>query len=187
MRRSLLVLCFVYAMAVRAEIGPSLPVVHRQDTEVTTNFPFVAQLDRSGRFDFTLSCHVSSSNNVEVAFGRDDNGNGILELEEIDRIVGWDCGRWFTRRGADGVYVSETVGIAVGMRELCWELQVGPQGSPRSLHALADGVPVFVGMPLDSVFNPSWNMLRLTGRGLDASLESFTVSVKPYGTTIIMR
>ena len=144
MRRSLLVLCFVYAMAVRAEIGPSLPVVHRQDTEVTTNFPFVAQLDRSGRFDFTLSCHVSSSNNVEVAFGRDDNGNGILELEEIDRIVGWDCGRWFTRRGADGVYVSETVGIAVGMRELCWELQVGPQGSPRSLHALADGVPVFV-------------------------------------------
>lgn len=46
---------------------------------------------------------------------------------------------------------------------------------------------VFAGLLLESTYRPSWNLLRLTGRELDASLETFSVSVNPNGTTFIMK
>ena len=49
------------------------------------------------------------------------------------------------------------------------------------------GSPAFADLPLESVYRPSWNLLRLTGRGLDASLENFSVSATPDGTVFIMR
>ena len=45
---------------------------------------------------------ASPSNNVEVAFGTDADGDGVLDLWETDCVIGWDCGAWFVRKGADG-------------------------------------------------------------------------------------
>ena len=61
------------------------------------------------------------------------------------------------------------------------------RATPSRLEATADDSPVFADLPLESVHDRSWNLLRLTGRGLDASLENFTVSVTPDGTVFIMR
>ena len=58
---------------------------------------------------------------------------------------------------------------------------------PFRLEATTDGSPAFADLPLESVYSPSWNLLRLTGRGLDASLENFSVSATPDGTVFIMR
>ena len=60
-------------------------------------------------------------------------------------------------------------------------------GRPSRLSATAEGATVFAGLPLESVYRPSWNLLRLAGRGLDASFETFSVSVTPDGTVFIMR
>ena len=171
----------------------SLPPAVHADTEVSTNVPFTAALDAAGRFAFDLSCRATPSNNVEVAFGTDANGNGVLEPEETDRVVGWDCGSWFTRKGADGACQMENGewkienGVEPEVRTLSWRVRVGADGTPSRFEATADGTLVFADLPLESTYSPSWNLLRLTGRGLDASLEAFTVSVTPDGTTFIMR
>lgn len=180
-------------VAAGAPSRAALPPVTHADTEVSTNVPFTAALDAAGRFAFDLSCRATPSNNVEVAFGTDANGNGVLEPEETDRVVGWDCGSWFTRKGADGACQMENGewkienGVEPEVRTLSWRVRVGADGTPFRLEATADGTLVFADLPLESTYSPSWNLLRLTGRGLDASLEAFTVSVTPDGTTFIMR
>ena len=73
------------------------------------------------------------------------------------------------------------------LRILSWRVRVRTDGTPFRFEATADGSPAFADLPLESTYSPSWNLLRLTGRGLDASLEAFTVSVTPDGTTFIMR
>ena len=185
---SALLFCAWAALAAwaRTVVPASLPPAVHADTEVSTNVPFTAALDAAGRFAFDLSCRATPSNNVEVAFGTDANGNGVLEPEETDRVVGWDCGSWFTRKGADGAYVASAAS-ANEILTLSWRLRIASDGSPSALVAMAEGVPVFTDLPLESVYRPSWNLLRLTGRGLDASLETFSVSATPDGTVFIMR
>ena len=78
-------------------------------------------------------------------------------------------------------------GVEPEARTLSWRVRVVADGTPFRLEAAADGSPAFADLPLESTYSPSWNLLRLTGRGLDASLETFSVSVTPDGTTFIMR
>ena len=177
----------------RAVVPAALPPAVHADTETVTNVPFATALDAAGRLSFDLVCRATPSNNVEVAFGTDANGNGVLEPEETDRVVGWDCGSWFTRTGADGACQMENGewkmenGGGPELRILSWRVGVVADGTPSRFEATADGSPAFADLPLESTYSPSWNLLRLTGRGLDASLEAFTVSVTPDGTTFIMR
>ena len=192
---SALLFCVGAALAAwaRTVVPASLPPAVHADTEVSTYVPFTAVLDAAGRFAFDLSCRATPSNNVEVAFGSDAIGDGVLELEETDRVVGWDCGSWFTRKGADGACQMENGewkienGVEPEVRTLSWRVRVRTDGTPFRLEATADGTLVFADLPLESTYSPSWNLLRLTGRGLDESLETFTFSVTPDGTTFIMR
>ena len=175
------------SLAARPPVSAGLPPVVYADTETTTNVPFTAALDVAGRFSFTLSCRATPSNKVEVAFGRDVNANGVLDIEEVDRVVGWDCGSWFTRRKVDGAYATATTVSADNIRTLSWQVKTGRNGMPSKLSVHADGAGAFFDLPLESVYGRDWNMLRLTGRGLDASLGTFTVTVTPDGTSIIWR
>ena len=192
---SALLFCAGAALAAwaRTVVPASLPPAVHADTEVSTYVPFTAVLDAAGRFAFDLSCRATPSNNVEVAFGTDANGDGVLEPEETDRVVGWDCGSWFTRKGADGACQMENGewkienGVEPEVRTLSWRVRVRTDGTPFRLEATADGTLVFADLPLESTYSPSWNLLRLTGRGLDASLETFSVSATPDGTVFIMR
>ena len=177
----------------RAVVPAALPPAVHADTETVTNDPFATALDAAGRLSFDLVCRATPSNNVEVAFGTDANGNGVLEPEETDRVVGWDCGSWFTRTGADGACQMENGewkmenGGGPELRILSWRVWVVADGTPSRFEATADGSPAFADLPLESTYSPSWNLLRLTGRGLDASLETFSVSATPDGTVFIMR
>ena len=136
---------------------------------------------------------ASPSHNVEVAFGTDADGDGVLDLGETDCVIGWDCGAWFVRKGADGACQMENGewkienGVEPEVRTLSWRVRVRTDGTPFRLEATADGTLVFADLPLESIYSPSWNLLRLTGRGLDASLENFFVSATPDGTVFIMR
>ena len=192
---SALLFCVGAALAAwaRTVVPASLPPAIHADTEVSTNVPFTATLDAAGRFAFDLSCRATPSNNVEVAFGTDADGDGVLDLGETDCVIGWDCGAWFVRKGADGACQMENGewkienGVEPEVRTLSWRVRVGADGTPSRFEATADGSPAFADLPLESTYSPSWNLLRLTGRGLDASLETFTFSVTPDGTTFIMR
>ena len=79
---------------VRPVLPPPSPYA---DTESVTNVAFNAGIAGDNFFALTLELDASPSNNVEVAFGHDANGNGALDDSEADLAVGWDCGEWFFR------------------------------------------------------------------------------------------
>ena len=175
--------CFAFAgVSVLANPALTLPPVVHYDTETSTNIPFAIDSSGAGRFMLSLSCIATPSNDVEAAFGRDTNLDGVLDLGEITFTVGWDCGAWFLRQGCDGIRIEEPCASTNDMMTLSMNLRFGSSGQPRRLEAAADGQPIFsaIAAPL-----PEWlnirrcNRLRLTGRGLDGHGESFEI-----GTTI---
>lgn len=176
----------------RAVVPAALPPAVHADTETVTNVPFATALDVAGRLSFGLVCRATPSNNVEVAFGRDSDGNGMLDVGEEDCLVGWDCGAWFVREGADGeaLTVVPDQSPTGDVRTLSWRLRVGADGTPSRLDARTDGATVFgtlADAPPAWLHSPSWDVVRLTGRGIDVPLGSFSVAVTPDGTTFFVR
>lgn len=53
-------------------------------------------------FGFDLEFFRTPSNNVEVAFGRDADGDGQLSFSETEMSTGWDCGTYFVDPFAEG-------------------------------------------------------------------------------------
>ena len=154
----------------------SLPTSGFVDMETVTNMPMPNLTRQTGRFAFSLGCLATPTNNVEVAFGTDENANGALEPEEIDVVVGWDAGRWCVER--DFVTVaSSTGGAAVGsVQTLTWVLDVDSNGAPVGLDARVDGTPLFPQLsaqPPVWLHKTGWNMMRLTGRGIARHEDSF--------------
>ena len=201
-RRCKAMLFFMSGMPVLAGAGtvvPAvLPPVTHADTETVTNVPFTAALAAAGRFRLSLACLATPSNNVEAAFGVDRDGDGALALEEMDCVVGWDCGAWFVRKGADGARTEHTgVVPADGVSELSWTVQAARGGAATRLEASVDGAPAFAelgareprrhGLAADWLFRPGWNMVRLTGRGLEGHGEAFAVQVLPDSVVIRFR
>ena len=185
-------ICFSTSAWGRAVVPAALPPAVHADTETVTNVPFAVALDAAGRLSFDLVCRATPSNNVEVAFGRDADGNGRLDVGEEGCLVGWDCGAWFVREGADGEPLAAVPEQSPtgDVRTLSWRLWVGADGTPSRLDARADGDAVFGALadaPPAWLHSPSWDVVRLTGRGIDAPLESFSVAVTPDGTMFFVR
>ena len=168
-------------------VRPVLPSVEHVDTEAATNVPFTAWQEHVGKFKFGLTCRTTATNNVQFAFGRDADEDGILSLEESDLVVGWDCGKWFVQGGYD----AERIEAAVGMGDrqtLAWTVRLSPRTAvPVSVTATVDGTPVFGGVGAGVFYRKNWNMFRLTGRGLADSAESPVVQILPDSLTILMR
>ena len=65
----------------------SLPPVEKADAEVVTNVPLPALSRRAGRFAFSLGCHATPTNNVEIAFGADADEDGVLAPRETRLVM----------------------------------------------------------------------------------------------------
>ena len=75
-------------------VHPVLPPVEYIDTETTTNVPFMAWQEHVGKFKLSLTCCTTATNNVQFAFGRDADNDGILSLEESDLV---DAGMFYRK------------------------------------------------------------------------------------------
>ena len=167
-----------------------IPAVDRIDTEVTTNVSITAWQLRAAKFSFSLSCLATPSNNVEAAFGTDTDGDGALSARETALVVGWDCGAWFVQKGMDGHRVTERPACTNGIGTLAWNYRLTASDETPRLSVLADGEAVFAGLVAESpdwLHNRCWNLMRLTGRGLDASGETFTIGTPSDPTAIVFR
>ena len=168
-------------------VHPALPSVAHIDTETVTNLPFTAWQEHVGKFKFSLTCRTTATNNVQFAFGRDADDDGILSLEESDLVVGWDCGKWFVQGGYEAERIETTVGTGDG-QTLAWTVRLSPRMAvPVSVTASVDGTPVFGDVDAGMFYRKNWNMFRLTGRGLVDSLESPAVQILPDSLAILMR
>lgn len=150
-------------------VRPVLPPVMSADTETVTNLPFTAWERGLREFRFDLEFTGTSSNNVEMAFGTDADGNGELSDGEVAVLAGWDCGELFiannatdervTEASTDGAHVFSCV---CGMRS---------NGRIVNVACTNDNSAVFLDLAATKpawLHSLDWNMVRLTGRGENA-------------------
>jgi hypothetical protein len=139
----------------------SLPPPEFVDTEVSTNFTFVVGEGSNRRLVFSLELEATPTNNVEVAIGCDADENGLLSLGEAALAVGYDCGEWFVRSAAnDSVTYSD----------------VEDSGTFRRTYEVRS-----------RYIDPSWNLVKVTRRGLGASNENVSFFLVESGFGLMIR
>ena len=171
-----------------------LPDWEHADTEVSTNCPFAFPQMGARHFLLALELAGTPSNNVQVAFGRDADEDGVLGIDETEMVLGWDCGCWRARKGirdqVSGIreWTAEAATTNV-VKTLAVDVSVfRDQG--RSLESAENGVDLDWGAAAElprALYDNRWNMLRLTARGVDRAEESLRASVWVDGTKIIIR
>ena len=119
-----------------------LPPVEHPDTEVVTNVAVSAQGSREYAFELTFS--GTASNNVEIAFGMDEDGDGNLSADKVGLSAGWDCGEWFVMNAATGERVS--VSAAEGAHSLVGTICLRTGGRVREI-AFRDGAAALFPLP----------------------------------------
>ena len=192
--------CLLVAVGLAARIGfgavevGGLPDWEFADTEVSTNVPFAFGRINARHFLLSLELAGTPSNNVQVAFGRDANTNGVLELEETGISFGWDCGRWRVRegKGKEGKGKREWTAAEVTANEMkVLDLDVTifrEQG--RRIASAENGVEIDWDDAAEltrALYDNGWNMLRFTVRGVDRADETLRAAVRIEGTKIIVK
>ena len=117
------------------------PAVTNCPFEVSSCLPLAVDSNRLDTVAFELSFDATPSNNVEIAVGRDANGDGKLALLEADVTFGYDCGAWIVKETATGRVTSEP---APTEGRLARTIQ----------------------FKRGKTYDPNWNMVKLTRRGL---------------------
>ena len=84
-------------------VMPQLPEPVCADTEVCTNVPCVTLLSDVRELEVVIDFAGTASNCVQVAFGRDADGDGDLSAVETDLVIGWRAGDCFVEdvKGGD--------------------------------------------------------------------------------------
>ena len=144
---------------------PSMPPPEYDDCEVVANCVFDASRNDAKEFSVRIELDATSSNGVEVVFGRDADGDGRLSRTEEEMSVGYDCGEWKVANLVTG----DTVSCAgtPGYVALNWKLRLNRNRTPRSLAATVNGQPTFTQLvtPPPFLFDPKWNAAKIIRRG----------------------
>ena len=140
---------------------PTLPPSEYADTEVSTNFAFAVGSGCGCRLVFSLELEATPTNNVEVAIGHDVDCDGRLSLDETALAVGYDCGEWFVRSAANDSVTYSDAAVSGTFRRT-YEV--------RSRH-----------------IDPSWNLVKVTRRGLGVSSESGSFSLVESGFGVMVK
>jgi hypothetical protein len=171
---------------------PGLPAPVFIDTEVSTNVAMRAWGENTRQFTVSIQFDATPSNNVEVAFGKDESGEGSLSAEEIGLALGWDCGQWFVASDASRHRVAAKPTGTETCKTLSFEMSLNADGSPRTLK-LSDGTTPLAFPGLDPaappawLFSTGWNRLKVVARGTDAQNETITARLSNDAVMFILR
>ena len=182
----------ICALACSAGFGavmPQLPEPVFADTEVCTNVPCAQLLSGVRELEVVIDFAGTESNCVQVAFGRDADGDGDLSAVETDLVLGWRAGDCFVEDVKGGRRFREASSATNALHRI--ELRAAADGSgARSVRVLCDGAARF-GEALDGdrqwLYNRGWNMAKVTRRGVDAPGEIVLVASDHGGLKFIVR
>ncbi len=186
----LLAIC-VSAAAYAAVVSPTLPAPEWPDREAATNAPLpVATWRKRGLFDVRMSV-ATGTNLVQLAFGRDADGDGELSRVETALVVGRGLGEAFVEDVAARMRYIEVLPPCAGRRGLGWRVFLNAAGTPTGITAMNEaGIALFPEWrhaPPAWSFDPSWDTVRVVSAGPDGADGRVRVEIGPDGTLFIMR
>ena len=106
------IMCFLaiavlFSASAQTIVVPPVSAPEFADTEVSTNVSFSASDANSRGIEMNFVLDGCVSNSVQVAFGRDSNGDGVLGVDETETLYGWRNGRYFVESMTEGVRIEE--------------------------------------------------------------------------------
>ena len=168
--------CAVFAAHV--EVTP-VPMPQDIVTEVVaTNFAFNVDCDSLRGIELRFLLDGCASNCLQVAFGRDADGNGVLDVEEMETLYGWRNGRYFAESVRDGVRVEEAAANFLMSRSFVVNLEMKKGVELHAFSATNEtGAAILTNLSATAqgwLYNSDWNMMRVTRRGPGVPAEWFT-------------
>ncbi len=190
MQSTVLAIC-ASAAACATVVSPMLPDAEWPDREVATNAPLpVATWQKRGHFDVQMSV-AAGTNLVQLAFGRDADGDGELSRAETALVVGRGLGEAFVEDVAARMRYTEELPPTAGRHGLGWRVFLNAAGTPMGITATNEaGVAVFPEWrhaPPAWSFDSSWDTVRVVSAGPDDADGRVRVEIGPDGTLFIMR
>ena len=188
---STILAALVSAAACAAAVSPTLPVAEWPDCEAATNAALPsATWQRRGHFDVHLSV-AAGTNLVQLAFGRDADGDGELSRAETALVVGRGFGGAVVEDVAARMRYAEALPPPPGRRGLGLRVSLDRDGAPTRLVVTNEvGAAVFSEWrhaPPAFCFDPSWDTVRVVSAGPDDADGRVRVEIGPDGTLFIMR
>ena len=175
------------ALARTFNVSP-LPLSPYADTEVTTNVAINAERFDVKEFGLNISFEAASSNNIQVAFGRDEDGNGILSFSETDAVYGYRNGKSVIEDVKNAVRYEEAP--ADGSRDFNIKMRMKKDYIPKEFSASVGTSQIFTDFSSDVpswLYRPDWNLMRVTRRGAGAPAEWLSCDIKYSHFYIIVR
>ena len=179
------------AAACAAAVSPTLPIAEWPDCEAATNAALPsATWQRRGHFDVVMSV-AAGTNLVQLAFGRDADGDGELSYDETAFVLGRGHGEAFAEDVAARMRYAEALPPPPGRRGLGLRVSLDRDGAPTRLVVTNEvGAAVFSEWrhaPPAFCFDPSWDTVRVVSAGPDDADGRVRVEIGPDGTLFIMR
>ena len=168
-------------IAARIEVPPpAMP--EYADTEVATNIPFVAANGHVRFVELAFALDGCASNCVQVAFGHDADGDGVLGFDETDTLYGWRNGRYFAESVRDGIRVEEPAADPTAAScAFAIDMRLSKNLSPLSFSATNSlGAAVLTNLSVSAqgwLYRPEWDAMRVTRRGPGIPAEWFVCDI----------
>ena len=168
------------ALAARIEMPP-MAMSPYADTEVSTNVSFIASDENSRGIEMHFAIDGCMSNCVQVAFGNDADGDGVLGVDETATLYGWRNGRYFVESMTEGVRIEEAE--PSGAQACAFVMRVhfsNGRGLQRFAATNALGAAILTNISASAqswLYKPGWNMMRVTRRGPGIPAEWFALDI----------
>ena len=149
------------------------------DTEASTNIVFKTSQTELRMIDVDMQFIGSPTNNVQIAFGHDADSDGDLADEEAQLTFGWKSGRRFLSLPFEEYRIADEVAAQqAGSHRLHVVAQFNGMQRPVSF-SLRDNASAcltnFVAQAHDWSGVGSWNICKVTRRGVNEALEQVDV------------
>ena len=191
-KRPILVFLFAFILSAVASakefVVPLMLTSSYADTEVTTNIAINTQRFDVKEFALNIFFEAASSNNIQVAFGRDEDGNGILSFSETDAVYGYRNGKSVIEDVKNAVRYEEVP--ADGSWNFNIKMRMKKDYTPKEFSASVGTSQIFTDFSSDVpswLYRPDWNLMRVTRRGAGAPAEWLSCDIKYSHFYIIVR
>ena len=159
------------------------------DSEVSTNVAFNAHRTDMKRMEIRMDFANSSENCVNIAFGCDANGNGDLEPEKTEFVIGRRQRRYFmedVNTGDRHILAGDAQAKGCGFLRL--SIATDMHFAPKSMELECESGALSGGFGVQPwMFRRRWNLMKVTRRGTNAALEVSKVDCKYRAMLMLFR